>query len=402
MPTDAGELVLDIGPAVHGGHALARHEGRVVFVRHAIPGERARVRLTEQRRKGYWRGEAIEVLDASPDRVPSVWPEAGPGGVGGGELAHVALHAQHRWKRDVLLDALTRIGRLDPEEEVLTRLTVAPVAGDVDGLGTRTRIELTADGEGRAGMYRHRTHEVIALRQMPLAVPEIAALDLLERTWEPRARIDAVAPSEGDPVVLLDGRPWRGDRTHVRERVEVDGRLYRYRLAAAGFWQVHRGAPATLVRAVLEAARPEPGQHVVDAYSGAGLLSLPLAEAVGPRGSVLAIEADEQAGRDARRNAHGLSQLALRTGEVARSLADIETRPDAVVLDPPRAGAGPEVIGKLAGLDTPRIVYVACDPAALARDVRSALEAGYRLDALRGFDLFPHTHHVEAVATLVR
>lgn len=396
------DLVLDIGPAVHGGHCLARHEGRVVFVRHAIPGERARVRLTEQRRKGYWRGDAVDVLEASPDRVPSVWPEAGPGGVGGGELGHVTPEAQRRWKRDVLIDALTRIGKLDAEDPLLAALTVSAVPGDIDGLGTRTRIELTADGDGRAGMYRHRTHDVVALREMPLAVPEITAFDLLGRTWEPGARIDAVAPTEGEPAVLVNGRPWRGGRSHVRERVTAAGTEYRYRLAANGFWQIHRAAPTTLIEAVLAAAQLQPGGSVIDAYSGAGLLSLPLADAVGPEGLVLAVESDQQAGRDARRNAHGLDQLELRTAEVAPTLAAIERRPDAVVLDPPRAGAGPEVLDRLADLGTPRIIYVACDPAALARDVRTALDHGYRLEALQGFDLFPHTHHVEALATLVR
>ncbi|WP_420114136.1 class I SAM-dependent RNA methyltransferase [Pseudactinotalea sp.] len=395
-------LILDVGPAVHGGHCLARHEGRVVFVRHAIPGERARVHLTEQRRKGYWRGDAVEILDVSPDRVPSVWPEAGPGGVGGGELAHVRPEAQRTWKRDVLLDALTRIGKLDTEDPLLEALTVEAVPGNADGLGTRTRIELTTDGAGRAGMFRHRTHEVVALREMPLAVPEIAGLDLLGRTWEPGVRIDAVAPSDGDPVVLVNGRPWRGGRTHVRERVAAAESEYRYRLAAHGFWQIHRAAPTTLVDAVLAAAQLNPGSSVIDAYSGAGLLSLPLADAVGPNGFVLAIEADQQASRDARRNAHGLDQLELRTGEVAPTLAGVERRPDAVVLDPPRAGAGPDVLNRLAELGTPRVVYVACDPAALARDIRTTLDLGYRLEALRAFDLFPHTHHVEALATLVR
>jgi len=396
------ELVLDVGPAVHGGHCLARHEGRVVFVRHALPGEKVRVRLTEQRREGYWRGDAVEILDPSPDRVPSIWPEAGPGGVGGGELAHVSIEAQRRWKRDVLTDALVRIGKLDPQDPLLEALTVEPVPGDVDGLGTRTRIELTADAEGRAGMYRYRTHEVLALREMPLAVPEINAFDLLARTWPAGARIDAVAPTEGEPAVLVNGQPWRGGRSHVREQVTVGDTTYRYRLAAAGFWQIHRGAPATLVSAVLEAAALQPGDSVIDAYSGAGLLSVPLAHTVGPDGLVLAIESDDQASRDARRNAHGLDQLELRTGQVARTLADIDRRPDVVVLDPPRAGAGADVLNRLADLGVRRVVYVACDPAALARDVRIALDHGYRLEALRGFDLFPHTHHVEALATLVR
>ena len=399
---DAPELILDIGQAVHGGHCLARHEGRVVFVRHAIPGERARVRLTEQRRKGYWRGDAVEILDASPDRVPSVWPEAGPGGVGGGELGHLALPAQRTWKREVLLDALTRIGGLAATEPLVSALTVSAVPGDETGLATRTRIELTVDGDGRAGMHRYRSHEVLPLEDMPLAVPEIAALELFGRGWRPGARLDAIAPSDGEPVLLLDGRPWRGDRTHVRERVSTPSGPYAFRLSASGFWQVHRGAPALLTDRVLAAAGVEPGMRVVDAYSGAGLFSLPLADAVGESGHVLAIEGDAQAGRDARRNAHGRDQLRLLTAPVASAVAALEQRPDVVVLDPPRTGAGADVINRLADLGTGRLVYVACDPAALARDLRIALDRGYRLEALDGYDLFPHTHHVEVLTTLVR
>lgn len=395
------DLLLDVGPAVHGGHCLARHEGRVVFVRHALPGERVRAVLTEQRKEGYWRADAVEVLDASPDRVDSVWPEAGPGGVGGGELAHVALPAQRRWKRDVVVDALRRIGGLDEDDELLTALEVEPAPGASDGVGTRTRIELTADEDGRAGMYRYRSHEVLALAAMPLAVPEIAALDLFDRRWPAGARIDALAPSDGRPLVFVDSRSSDG-RSHVRERVTVGDVEYRYRLAASGFWQVHRQAPATLIEAVLAAAELAPGDHVVDAYSGCGLLSLPLADAVGETGGVLAIESDEQAVRDARRNAHGHPQLELWDAAVVDGLRGIERTPDVVVLDPPRAGAGADVVARLGELDVPRVVYVACDPAALARDVALARDAGYRLTALRAFDLFEHTHHVECVAVLRR
>ncbi len=398
----ADVLDLEIGPAVHGGHCLARHEGRVVFVRHALPGERVHARLTEQRRKGYWRADAVEIVDASPDRVESVWPEAGPGGVGGGELAHVALPAQRRWKRDVVVESLVPHGRRDAEDPLLTALTVEPVPGDVDGLGTRTRIELAVDDRGRAGMHRHRSHEVVPLTTMPLADPRIADLDLWSRRWPAGSRLDAVAPSDGDPVVLVDGAPARGGRTHVREHVAVAGRDHRYRLAASGFWQVHRGAPELLARTVLERARPEPGQHVVDAYSGAGLLSVPLAVAVGESGHVHAIEGDAQAGKDARRNAHGLPHLRLQTADVAAALSEIEGRPDVVVLDPPRAGAGTDVVRRIADLGVPRVVYVACDPAALARDVAAASELGYEMTSLDGFDLFPHTHHVECVAVLER
>ncbi len=423
-----------VGPPAHGGHCVARVDGRVVFVRHTAPGEVVDVRLTDAGEgRRFWRGEAVHVHEASPDRVPSRWPEAGPGGVGGGELAHLTLPAQRRWKADVVRDALRRIGHLELDH--LGPLVVHPLGDDDDrdGLGTRTRIDLVLDADSRAGMFRHRSHEVRALRQMPLAVPAITDLDLFAPDrWaglRPGTRVDVVAPSVGRPVVLVDGRPVDPDhptrllgpapaarrgtkgrrgaapaaRVGVRERVPSPHGELTYRVDAAGFWQVHRDAPATLVREVLAAAAPEPGQRVVDLYAGAGLLTLPLALAVGEQGRVDAVEVDERAVKDAKRNLHAAPQAVLHAAAVTAPVVDGlagQGAVDTVVLDPPRSGAGTAVMAALARLRPGRMVYVACDPAALARDLRSAVDHGYAVTALTGYDLFPHTHHVECVAVL--
>jgi tRNA/tmRNA/rRNA uracil-C5-methylase (TrmA/RlmC/RlmD family) len=182
-------------------------------------------------------------------------------------------------------------------------------------------------------------------------------------------------------------------------------------VAADGFWQVHRAAPAVLTGAVLEATGASAGElagaTVLDLYSGAGLFTLPLADAVGPQGHVVAVEGDARAVKDARRNAHAYDQVDLRLGAVDRVLAggpgEAEVpAADVVVLDPPRSGAGRTVVDAIAALAPRRVVYVACDPAALARDVGYLAAHGYALRGVRGFDLFPHTHHVEAVAVLDR
>ncbi|MFV0252210.1 MAG: class I SAM-dependent RNA methyltransferase [Beutenbergiaceae bacterium] len=393
---------LEIGQPVHGGHALARYQGRVVFVRHAIPGERAMVRLTEQRR-GYWRGDAVDVDNPSPDRVSSRWPAAGPGGVGGGELAHISLAGQRRWKREVVLDAMTRIAGIDAADDLLSQFGVSAVPGAADGTGYRTRIDLTADSSGRAGMYRYRTHEIATIDSMPLAVPEIQSLDLCAQRWPAGARIEAVAPSAGKPVVLVNGRNRSGGSPgRIRERVELAGEQYHYRVDPAGFWQIHRAAPAVLAQAVIEAAALEPGMRVLDGYAGAGLFSAPLAAAVQDSGEVVAVEADQQASADARRNAAGIAQIRLLQANVANALQALDHAPDVAVLDPPRSGAGRSVIEQLARLRVPRIVYVACDPASLARDVAHARSNGMQLRSLTGYDIFPHTHHVELVATFTR
>ena len=407
---------LEIGPVAHGGHCVARHEGRVVFVRHTLPGERVRARLTDAGPEAkFWRADAIEVLDASPDRVPSAWPAAGPGGAGGGELAHVALPAQRAWKETVLAEQLSRLARLD----LAPRVEAAPGDDERGGLAYRTRIDLHVDAEGRAGMRAHRSHDVVPLTDMPLATEDVAALGLFDRRWPAGSRIEAVAPADGSPaMVLLDGAPFdlhsnRRDlrpnaRAAVREHVRVRGVDYTYRVAAAGFWQVHRSAPGVLAARVLDAVGDVAGATVLDLYSGAGLFSSPLADAVGPDGRLVAVEGDERAVRDARRNAHDRPQVELHAGDVAdvltgrRGAVAPAAAADVVVLDPPRTGAGRRVVEAVAALRPRRVVYVACDPAALARDIALFGERGWSDVTVTGHDLFPMTHHLEAVAVLDR
>jgi len=400
-------LTLEIGPVAHGGHCVARHEGRVVFVRHALPGETVRAALTDAGdAKAFWRADAVEIVDPSPDRVESVWPAAGPGGVGGGELAHVSLPAQRRWKSDVVAEQLRRLAHLEPE------VVVEAAPGETDGLGWRTRIELVAGRDGRAGMHRSRSHEIAAIDAMPLAAPGLDVEQLLRRTWTPGARLTAIAPVGGDaPLLLVDGLPVtdRGPdlrataRRSVREVADVAGRTYRWRVAGDGFWQVHRSAPAVLAQAVVDAVGDRVGATVVDLYSGAGLFTLPLADVVGSHGTVIAVEGDERAVKDARRNVHDHPQVVLHRGAVMDVLASgITPRADVVVLDPPRVGAGRGVVEAVAELGPDRIVYVACDPAALARDLAYFAGHGYAMSGLRALDLFPMTHHVECVAVLDR
>lgn len=411
-----GEVVeLEVGPVAHGGHCVARHEGRVVFVRHALPGERVRARLTDAGETAkFWRADAVEILDASADRVASAWPAAGPGGVGGGELAHVALPAQRVWKQAVLEEQLRRLAR----DERSVPVHAAPGDDERGGLHWRTRIDLVADAQGRAGMRAHRSHDVHALDAMPLATERIEALGLFDRRWPAGARIEAVAPAGGDtPVVLVDGAPFdlsrgRPDlrpnaRASVREEVRRGAVGYAYRVAAAGFWQVHREAPGVLVDAVLTGLGDVTGATVLDLYAGAGLFTVSLADAVAD-GEVVSVEGDARAVRDARRNVHDRPNVELHAGDVARVLAGTQdadsdvVHADAVVLDPPRTGAGRRVVDAIAALRPERVVYVACDPAALARDVALFAGAGYGLVDVQGYDLFPMTHHVEAVAVLAR
>ena len=444
------EITLAVGAPAHGGHCVARPVddpgGRVIFVRHSLPGEIVRARLTEMTSRT-WRADAVEILQASPDRVESVWPEAGPAGVGGGELAHVALDAQRTWKRWVLADCLRRIGGQEvadavaslPEAASGATVPVEPMPTDAEaqastsarrralaGTATRTRVSLTVTDDGEPGMHAFRSGTVLPLRRLPLAVAAITEIGLLERPrwrahYRPGMRIEAVAPSGGEPVVLLDDRLLTAQarstgRRRVQEVVDASalglGELT-YSVHAEGFWQVHVDAPRVLVERVVRAALGEDldraaGSRVLELYSGAGLFTLPLAALVGGAGQVLSLEGDEQAVRDARRTLHDHPAARLAAGRVSprsvRELAGSFTgdRPDVVVIDPPRQGAGREVIEAVAALGAERIVLVACDPAALARDLGTLLHAGYVLSSLSALDMFPHTHHFETIAVLDR
>ncbi|GAA2514624.1 TRAM domain-containing protein [Rarobacter incanus] len=389
----------------------------MVFVRHAIPGETVRAQITEAGSKGFWRADAIEVLSASPDRVASPWPAAGPGGVGGAELAHLRGPAQRRWKASVLNEQLRRLAGLDIAAPVVA------ASGDDDraAMGWRTRASFVVGRDGRAGMRRFRSHDVVALDSMPLATEGLQALleqeEVFSRKWKPGTLIDAVAPADGSPgLILVNGVPWHhgradhraGTRKTVQETFQVRGRTLTYRVTAAGFWQVHRMAPQILVAHVLNlleqglTAEGLRGARVADLYSGAGLFTVPLAAAVGPAGSVASIEAGAQAVRDARRNLKNYDTVQFHEGKVESVLPGLGGPFDAIVLDPPRTGAGRSVVEAIAAVAPQVIVYVACDPAALARDIALLADHGYSAESVTGFDLFPATHHLESVALLTR
>lgn len=431
-------LELRIGPVAHGGHCVARHEGRVVFVRHALPGERvlARVEAAGESDR-FWRADAVEVLEPSPDRVVAPCPLAGPGRCGGCDWQHADLAAQRRMKGDVVREQLQRLGHVDlGSVPGLAGLTAEPlpVPGRADdGLGWRTRMRFAVDGEGRVALRRHRSHELVPVPHCPIAHAEVDATGVGTRRWGRAEAVEVVAAAtDGDEpqrLVVVEPPPsarvsapalaaeaslalrtpeglrrLRG-RTWVEEHLRPDGVERRFRVTGSGFWQVHPAAPRVLVDAVLAAAAPRPGERAVDLYCGVGLFTAALALRVGPAGAVLGVESDARAVADARRNLHDLPQVTLEAGRVERALPrlvhDGWSRADVVVLDPPRAGAGRAVLDAVLAMRPRVVVYVACDPAALARDVALAAAGGYRLAGLRALDLFPMTQHVECVATIV-
>ena len=373
-------LELQVDAVAHGGHCVARHDGRVVFVRHALPGERVRAVVDEDTGGGFCRADAVAVLTASPDRVaaPCTWARAG--GCGGCDLQHVAPPAQRGWKAQVLAEQLRRLAGVRRDVEV-EELPGGP-------LGWRTRVRLAVDDEGRAGLRAHRSHDVLAVADCPLAPPGALAPVLGQR----------FAPGEVEVVVDAGGAVHAGDDEPVT--VRAAGR--EWRLSPGVFWQVHPALPDVLAQVVGEWAAAPRGGTAWDLYGGVGLFAAVLADQVGPDGSVTVVESARAAVDDGRAALADLPQVGWRVGRVEKVLVGLPGPPDVVVADPPRKGLGRPVVDALAAHGPERVVYVACDPAALARDVAFFAERGYTLAELRAFDAFPMTHHMECVALLTR
>ena len=394
-------LELDVENVAHGGHCVARHDGRVVFVRHALPGERVVARITDGTSESkFLRADAIEILNASPDRVTPPCPFSGPGLCGGCDWQHASLDAQRRLKADVVREQLARIAKLDVDAR-FPDFTVEALPGDgpiAEGLRWRTRLELAVDG-GVAGLREHRSHRLVEIDDCLIADAGFTPA-LHERFDAGVTGFDLVRPSGGDDIIGIELPQPKGEATPtVREVVESAHGSAEFDVSARGFWQVHPGAAATFLDAVIDETDPQPGESALDLYCGVGLFTRALADLVGPDGRVVGVEADADAVDHARTNMGGARHVDLVTSPVEKARLPLE-RADVVVLDPPRAGAGRDVAATIVGL-APRVVtYVACDPAALARDLGYFVSHGYELTNLRGFDAFPMTQHVECIATL--
>jgi tRNA/tmRNA/rRNA uracil-C5-methylase (TrmA/RlmC/RlmD family) len=381
---------------------VARADGLVIFVRHALPGERVLAQVTETGRR-YWRADAVQVLEASPDRVPEPCPHARPGRCGGCDWQHVTLPRQRELKAAVIREQLQRIAGLDVD------VRVEEVPGSPDGLGWRSRVRFAVAPDGRAGLHRHRSDAIERLSACPIAVPGINASGVLDRRWVPgtevaveaagdELRVEGALQSADSPDSPNSGDSELPFPTPRPLTYEVAGR--RFQVSPGSFWQVHPAAAVTLSEAVLQMLAPAVGERALDLYAGVGLFAAQLGDAVGPTGSVLAVEGLSSAVADALVNLADLPQALVREAPVDAASVTAAGRPDIVVLDPPRSGAGRAVMTALADLRPRAVAYVACDPAPFARDVAVAAEHGYELRALRAFDLFPMTAHVECVALL--
>ncbi len=420
-----GEIFeVEITSVAHGGHCVGRADGQVLFVRHTAPGELVRAQITsgtDQDR--FLRADAVEVLRASPQRVPSRCALSGPGGCGGCDWQHLSLIGQRELKAAVITEQFKRLAGIE------IAVTVQSVLGDNDGLGWRTRVRHSITPSGQLGLRAHRSHQVVPVPECAIAHPQVQQVERAAPNWPGARSVEVIAPgATGIPLVVVDGPgrqviPPRAElaasvlrqtargpqrvrgRSWVQEPVRTPEFSGTFQVSGSGFWQVHPGAAGVLVSAVLAAAQPRPGEQALDLYAGVGLFAAALAQEVGPQGAVLAVESHPQSVRDARKNLAEYDQVGITQARVADFLelsAERELTADIIVLDPPREGAGAQVVSGIAKLSPRVICYVACDPASLARDVKTFAAHGYVLAGLQAFDCFPMTAHVECVATLIK
>ena len=385
---EVGQVIeLVIGPVAHGGHFVARHNGQVIFVRHGITNELVKIKITAVSSK-IAHADVIEVLTAAPSRVSAPCQYAGK--CGGCDFQHIDLLTQRQLKAEIIKEQFMRIGKIDLSllGFNLEMIEVEPS----DGLHWRTRMDFAVSPDGKIGFFGARSNEVVEISQCLIADERMNVSDLATRSWKSDARVEVAVSSTSEVSVMRSGRSISGPTKIVEQ---VGGNLFK--ISPEVFWQSHKSAPVTLVKAALAQLGVKSNDHVCDLYSGVGLFAAAILKELNEQGFITLIESDKSAVADARRVFLNKTNVKILQGLVAQQLPIVK-RADLILLDPPRTGAGDVVIKQLIKLKPRKIVYVACDPAALARDSKTLIDAGYKLDHISAYDLFPMTQHIECVA----
>lgn len=393
----------------YGGDAIARHEGKVVFIPYTMPGDELLVELVEEKAR-YARARPLEILSASPNRVEPRCPHFST--CAGCQWQHIAYESQLRFREEILRSQLKRIGHL-------ADVSVRPTIGMASPWNYRNYVQMHVDENGQLGFLAARGHSVVPIREchvMDALVAQVfAALDIdfpeLERvsiragttTGQQLLVLETAghtAPTlEADlPVscvlLLEDGTPitYVGDN-YVTEN--VSGRAFR--ISATSFFQINTAQIEPLVDTIHRYLSPKGNEVLLDVYCGVGVLGMSLADKVK---AVIGIDESEAAIADARFNSQGLENVHHSLGRAEEIFPSLDCQPDLVILDPPRQGCHEEVLSALLSLAPARVVYVSCDPATLARDLGRLVPGGYELVEVQPVDMFPQTYHIEAVALL--
>ena len=383
-----GEVIeVQIGPVAHGGHFVARYNGQVIFVRHGITDELVKIKITSVSSK-IAHADVIEVLKPSENRVSPPCKYAGS--CGGCDFQHIEINAQREYKSAIVKEQFLRIGKMDLD--ALGFDLKVQALEPTNGLHWRTRMDFAVSPQGGIGFFGARSNEVVEIKDCLIADERMNVAELSGRSWKSDARVEVAVSSTNEISVMRSGRSISGP-TQIVEQVGGNS----FKISPVSFWQSHKAAPVELTKAVLALLGIKNGDNVCDLYSGVGLFAAAILKEVGDRGFVTLIESDKTAITDARKIFLNKENVKILQGLVAQQLAVVK-RADLILLDPPRTGAGEVVIPQMVKFRPRKIVYVACDPAALARDAKTLEESGYKLDHIQAFDLFPMTQHIECVA----
>jgi len=386
-------FITTIEKVAHGGHFIARHLGAVIFVRHAIPGEEVEIEITGTG-SSFNRADVVNVISPSPDRVSAPCQFAHRAGCGGCDFQHISLERQRQLKSEVITEQFARIAKRD------LQVTVEEVGAP---LGYRTRFNAVTTRNGDLGFKQARSNKVVPVSDCRILQPEVKYQELTSRKWKGDLRVEVTLSSAGERTIATG---YSRDETPVRTSEGPDIGQYsingfNLEVSQRSFWQSHKSAPAVLTQVVGEFAEIQVGDRVLDLYGGVGLFTSQFLEAIGESGQIDLVEGSKSATSDAIRNFAEIKNVNVHTGDVAKLLPRF-SQAEVIILDPPREGAGKEVVLAMVALKPRAIVYVACDPAALARDTTYLREAGFEIAKIRAFDLFPMTHHIETVALFRR
>lgn len=371
-------MELKIEKVAHGGVFVARPEGKVVFVEGVLPGEVVEAEIIDEK-SNFLRAVPIKIIEPSPHRQKHIWEDA-ERGAGGADFGHIQLEHQRELKSQILHEALARFANIDTDVSV-------EALDDTDGLHYRTRIQIHYDSRARASVKKVRSDELVPIRSLPLAQKELENLALTNPSKYADIRVSYAIDSFGNTVDSEQKFPPKLSQV-VGERL--------FELSPQTFWQAHRRAPLMLAEEVQNRLAKFELREVLDLYSGVGLFASTSA-ARHPEVPVTGVELNKQAIKDGKKSSKDLRNLSFETSDVLVYLRQRTIPLDTVVLDPPRSGANSKVLGHLGRLSTKNIVYVACDPVAAARDTKQLTEIGYKLQEIKSFDIFPHTHHFETV-----
>lgn len=390
-PREVEKLRLSLTDMAFEGGAIARHDGQLVFAAYGIPGEEAVVEI-ERRSKDYLMGRVVEVLSPSPHRVEAPCPYFGR--CGGCQWQHIDYPFQAELKARIVGEQLRRIGKLE-KPPVAATLTAE------ERWHYRNHARFSTDRQGQLGFVSLLRRRFVRIDHCRIMHPWIN--DVLERLQGKCAGLHQVAIRYGvrTEQALIHPSLKEIDDSIASGQTSYEEELLgkRFRVSGASFFQVNTRQAEVLIEVVREKLALAQDQLLLDAYAGVGTFAVLLAPYVK---RVIAIEESPAAVADAVINQAGIKNIVFYQGKVEQILPELRQRPQAAILDPPRMGCHPDTIAAVLKRPPARLVYVSCDPATLARDLRALCQGGYRLEEVQPVDMFPQTFHIECVATLVR